>query len=259
MSDTVLNIVLGVVSSAVSAALAWLLQTALRRRSLERERDFFGLPQGGECTIVVPRHVSSQSDNSVNQRDVLALMELATLVRQCGARLEVVPHDKVGQGLGTRTEFCVGGPMANARTAAHLRWKLPGVRIHDSAARDGSIVVGSRAYGQNAGVNHVLLSRITAGEGGRPTFLICGQTAISNIAGVRYLARHHRELARRYGRSGSFSLLLRVVQPEDYGADVTELVGDVTAEAGAAPPASESGSDGPEPGASAAPEAAGRS
>lgn len=97
-----------------------------------------------------------------------------------------------------------------------------------------------------------------AGEGGRPTFLIC-QTAVSNIAGVRYLARHHRELARRHGRSGTFSLLLRVVQPEDYGADVVELVGDVTAEAGAAPPASESGSDGPEPGASAAPEAAGRS
>jgi hypothetical protein len=37
MDGNVLNIVLGVVSSAVSAALAWAAQAALRRRRLARK------------------------------------------------------------------------------------------------------------------------------------------------------------------------------------------------------------------------------
>jgi hypothetical protein len=219
-----LNVVLGVVSSAVSAALAWAVQAGLRQRRLDRRRAFFGLRPDSGCTVVLPRHMSG-TEHSVNRRDVLALMELATLIRECGARADVLGHDEVTQGLGGQTEFCVGGPVANARTAAHLRWKLPGVRM------DRVLAVGEREYVRDAAADYVLLARITAGEGGRPAFLICGQTAIANLAGVRWLSAQYRPLARRYGTEGTFSVLLKVVQPDAYGADVVEPVGDVTREA----------------------------
>jgi hypothetical protein len=78
----------------------------------------------------------------------------------------------------------------------------------------------------------VLLARLTAGDrpDTRPVFLFCGQRAITNQAAARYLARHHERLARRHG-SGSFVLLLRVVNSEAYGPDVVELVADVTQDA----------------------------
>lgn len=61
-------------------------------------------------------------------------------------------------------------------------------------------------------------------------FLFCGQTAITNQAATRYLARNHERLTRKYGDS-TFVLLLRVVNSGAYGPDVVELVADVTREA----------------------------
>ncbi|BCJ57584.1 hypothetical protein Jiend_10060 [Micromonospora endophytica] len=59
-------------------------------------------------------------------------------------------------------------------------------------------------------------------------FFIGGLTAGSNLAGARYLATHHPELARTYGIDRPFALVLRIVEPAAYGTDFTELVADVT-------------------------------
>ena len=74
-----------------------------------------------------------------------------------------------------------------------------------------------------------ILARLTAGQPGmsRPVFLFSGQTAITNQAATRYLARNHERLARKYGNN-SFVLLLKVVNSQAYGPDVAELVSDVT-------------------------------
>ena len=234
----VLNIVLGVVSSALSAALAWAVQSGLRRRRLERKREFFGMPSGSECLVVAPRKAqSSVEERVIAQRDVYAMMELASLIRDCGAEAEVIPAGEVRQGVGGRAEFCIGGPAANERTAAHLRWKFPGVSTTaEWEAGLNQLIIGDRTYTREKGLSeYVLLARITGGEGERPTFLVSGQTATSNLAGVRVLSRRHRELIRAHGPSGSFALLLRVVQADAYGSDVVEFVGDVTAQASAAP------------------------
>ena len=240
----VLNIVLGVVSSAVSAALAWAVQSGLRRRRLERKREFFGMPSGSECLVVAPRKAQSAAeDRVIAQRDVYAMMELASLIRDCGAEAEVLPAGEVRQGVGSRAEFCIGGPAANERTAAHLRWKFPGVSTTaEWEAGVNQLIIGDRTYTREKGLaEYVLLARITGGEGERPTFLVSGQTATSNLAGVRVLSRRHRELIRAHGPSGSFALLLRVVQADAYGPDVVEFVGDVTAQASAAPQAAAPG------------------
>ncbi|MFJ3218640.1 hypothetical protein ACIPLC_22290 [Kitasatospora sp. NPDC086801] len=233
MTDSVLNVVLGLVASAISAALGWLAQALRRRRRVERVREFFGLPTGSECLIVVPRSIGTGSHaHTVTRRDAYALMWLAGLVEECGARPELVAHDAANRGLGVKTELCLGGPVSNERMAAHLTWGLPGALV-TSGPGPGSnvIVVGERDFTADQDQVHALLARIATPDGGRPVFLISGQTGTANQAGVRYLVAHHRELARRYGRNGTFALVLRVVNPEAYGPDMVEVAADVTAEA----------------------------
>ena len=70
----------------------------------------------------------------------------------------------------------------------------------------------------------------------RPVFLLCGQRSITSQAAARYLARHHDQLTRKYGANGNFCVLLRVVNSQAYGANVVELVADVTRAATTAPP-----------------------
>ncbi len=238
MTDGVLNVVLGLVASAISAGLGWLAQSLRRRRRLERERSFFGLPAGGEALLVVNRQASATDARSVARDDVYALMELSALVRECGARATLTGHDEVRQGLGDKTEFCVGGPVGNRRTAAHLESWLPGVAFVDPPAEAGhpvhTLLVGTREFrfltsreepGQRT---HALLARVHLREGSRPVFLVAGQTAVSNHAAARYLAAHHRELAREHGRDGAFAVVLRVVNARAYGPDVVEFEADVT-------------------------------
>ncbi|MYQ97164.1 hypothetical protein GTX23_00960, partial [Streptomyces sp. SID6139] len=74
---------------------------------------------------------------------------------------------------------------------------------------------------------YVLLARVTTEGRARPVFLFCGQSAITNQAATRYLARHHTRLARKCG-DGTFVLLLKVLNSQAYGPDVVELVADVT-------------------------------
>ncbi|WP_224282712.1 hypothetical protein [Streptomyces sp. LS1784] len=233
MTDSVLNVVLGLVASAISAGLGWLAQMLRRRRKVERVRAFFGLPNGSECLIVVPRSIGTGSHaHTVTRRDAYALMWLAGLVEECGARPELVAHDAAHRGLGAKAELCLGGPVSNERMAAHLAWGLPGVLV-TSGPDPGSnvIVVGERDYTADHDQAHTLLARIATPDGGRPVFLVSGQTGTANQAGVRYLVAHHRDLARKYGQDGTFALVLRVVNPEAYGPDMVEVAADVTADA----------------------------
>ncbi|MCX5268316.1 hypothetical protein [Streptomyces sp. NBC_00199] len=235
MNDDVRNIVLGVIAAGVSAALGWVTRTYLWRRRLRRKQAFFGLPENSECLLVVNRDAGS-ADLAVHRHDVFALLELAALIKDCGAGAEVVTQDAARQGFGERTEFCVGGPGSNRRTAAHVQAMLPGVRINTDREPGPdrlAFQIGGEHYRMESGVTEfVLLARLTAGRrrGARPVFLFCGQRAINNQAATRYLVRHHERLARKYG-DGSFVLLLKVVSSHAYGPDVVELVDDVTRQA----------------------------
>ncbi|WP_030263112.1 hypothetical protein [Streptomyces sp. NRRL B-24484] len=239
MTDSVLNVVLGLVASAISAGIGWLAQTVRRRRRLERTQRFFGMPEGTECLLVVNRDAGARASTAVARNDVYALMELAALVRECGARAEIVAHDQVRQGLGAKAEFCLGGPSSNNRTAAHLASWLPGVSAA-AGDTDLTITVGDKEFPLSRPVQegvpvYALLARVHAGSGDRPVFLISGQTSTSNHAAVRYLAANHRALARRHGADSTFVVVLKVVNPGAYGPDVVELAAEVTAEATARP------------------------
>lgn len=229
MNDDVRDIVLGVVATGVSASLGWLARTWLWRRRLRRKQTFFGLPANSECLLVVNREAGG--DGAVHRNDVFALLELSALVKDCSAHAQITGHDIVRQGFGERTEFCVGGPVSNRRTAAHLLSLLPGVRINTDPQPGpdrGAFQIGSERYRAEKGVaEHVLLARLTVSQEARPVFLFCGQQAIANQAAARYLARNHEKLARTH-RNNTFCLLLKVVNSQAYGPDVVELVADVT-------------------------------
>lgn len=239
MNEDLRNIVLGVLATGVSGSFGWLTRTHLWRRRLRRKQAFFGLPSHSECLLVVNREAGN--DGAVHRFDVSALLELAALIKDCGAHAQIVQHDLARLGFGDRTEFCVGGPGSNRRMAAHLSSLLPGLTMsveREPVEERGAIRIGEDRYLMEPGVReYVLLARVTAGEGGRPVFLFCGQRAITNQAATRYLARHHERLARSH-RGGTFVLLLRVVNSQAYGPDVVELVADVTRQALTPSPAS---------------------
>ncbi|MFG2429573.1 hypothetical protein [Streptomyces sp. NPDC048590] len=229
MNDDVRNIVLGLIAAGISAALGWVARTYLWRRKLRRKQAFFGMPGNSECLLVVNRDPSG--DGAVHRNDVFALLELSALIKDCEAHAQIVSHDTARQGFGERTEFCVGGPGSNRRMAAHLQSLLPGVKINTQSEPGpdrASFQIGSERYRLEAGVEeYVLLARLTGGQDARPVFLFCGQRAITNQAASRYLMRNHDKLQRKH-RNSSFVLLLKVVNSQAYGADVVELIGDVT-------------------------------
>ncbi|WP_367046266.1 hypothetical protein [Streptomyces sp. Je 1-332] len=241
MTEDVRYIVLGLIAAGLGAVLGWLTRTYLWRRKLRRKQAFFGLPENAESLLVVNREAGGP-ELTVVRHDVFALLELAALIKDCGAHAQLVAHDAAQQSFGERTEFCVGSPAVNRRMAAHMHSLLPGVRINtdpEPGPDRGAFQIGSERYRMEGGITeYVILARLTAGQDqeARPVFVFCGQRAITNQAATRYLARHHERLARKHG-ANTFVLLLKVVNSQAYGPDVVELVGDVTRAAQAPAPA----------------------
>jgi hypothetical protein len=231
------DVVTNLVASVLAGTAVWLAQRLLRYRRMARRRAFFGLGNGTECLLAVSRHASSPHQLSVHRRDVAALVELATIARDCGARVDLVAEDDIPKGIGRSTEFCVGGPSGNPRTGAHLRSILRGVQV---AQTDTNMLfsIGTAAFRREPDrAEYVVLARAWGPAGGHPVFVLCGQTARTNLAAARFLTASHRELFRRYGATKPFCLVLRIVEPTVYGPDFTEIAADVTDDAFEWPPA----------------------
>ncbi|MEV8508149.1 hypothetical protein AB0368_25495 [Actinoplanes sp. NPDC051475] len=226
MGDLLINLL----ASVIAGATVWLAQFAIRRRRLDRERAFFGLADGTTCLLVTSRHFASPSTESVHRRDVAALVELTTLARECGARADLVGGTDLRHELGRMTEFCVGGPSANARTAVHLRTAMPGI------AYEGlSFTADGKQYVNTAEDRYAVLARFLSPSAVRPVFLLGGLSSDGNLGAARHLANHHRDLQQAYGDQRPFCLVLRVREPEAYGTDFTEVAADVTGVAFTAP------------------------
>jgi hypothetical protein len=227
------DLLVNLVASALAGLAVWVAQRVLAHRRLTRKRAFFGLKPGEPALLVVARHASSPREQSVHRRDVAALVELAAVVRECGGRSELVAPG-ASTGLGKMTEFCVGGRETNPRAAAHLRAMLPGVEMttYQESGRQGSVSVGPHRFVRDPErVEYAVLARTVVND--HMVFSILGQTSFGNLAAVRYLAAHQRSLQRRYGVT-AFCLVLRVVEPDAYGADLVEVAADVSADAFAA-------------------------
>lgn len=228
------DLVMSLVSSVVAGSAVWLGQRLLHYRRLVRKRAFFGVSPTAGCVLVPPRHFSSPHPASVHRNDVAALVELATIVNGCGGRADVITEREGLRGVGRVTEFCVGGPIANERTAAHLRSILPGVHFdpYEEAGEDLAFTVGPTEYRRvPAHTEYAVLAKIYPPGRTSPVFLIAGQRARTNLAAARLLATQYRRLLRSYGRAGRFCLILKVFEPDSYGPDYVEVAADASADA----------------------------
>ena len=171
--------------------------------------------------------------NSVHRDDVDAVLEVAAFVRGAHARVHVAdPFDSTA-AVPAQVEFCVSGIDANERTAAHLRRYLPGVAIPPLASRStpeasGDICVDGAIYSRIVGKeDYVLLARVV--RPGKPhVFLVVGQTAISNLAAMRFMSANLHRLWGRFRGGRTFCLIIRVVEPSVFGAHEADEIADVT-------------------------------
>ena len=229
-----LDLAVNLAASVIAGTAVWLAQWLLRHRRLARKRAFFGLSAGSDCLLVVSKHASSPRQHSVHSRDVAALAELVAIAKECGSRADVVTPDDVPRVIGRVTEFCVGGPLGNPRTAAHLRAMLPGVLFEpfEVTGEEVAVRIGSAVYRRALDeAEYVVLAKVYGPAAARPVFVIAGQTAHTNLAAARLLSSRYPELIRKYGVSKSFCLVLRIVEPWTYGPDFVEVVADATDDA----------------------------
>lgn len=219
---------MSLVSSVIAGTAVWLGQRLLRYHRVARKRAFFGVAPGAGCVLVAPKHFSSPQSTSVHRQDMAALVELATIINDCGGRVEVSAEGPAAPGIGRSAEFCVGGPTANPRNAAHLRAFLPGVRYDDEL----TLTVNPTVYRRDPErAEYAVLAKVPMPGTARPVFVIAGQTARTNLAAARLLATAYRKLLRTYGPGGRFCLVLKIVEPDTYGPDFVEVEADLTDQA----------------------------
>ena len=233
LSAVILNIVVGLITSLISGGSVWAWGRArVTRRQRERAR-FFGLSPGDTCRIVAPQAFGAP--RTISQHDVFSIVELAKLMRDLRADLDVVGSGEGTYGVGDVTEFCVGGPTANVRMQSHLARFLPGVSIRSYASdsqKSGAIVAAGQEFlRERDSREYVLVAKARPPDRGQPLFLICGQTGITNRAAASYLRDNYRSISSAHGAGENWCVVLRVVAPSVYGHQMTELAADVSASA----------------------------
>lgn len=229
MSGPVVDIVTGLVTAVISGGAVWLWQWGNQARRHRRKAAFFGIRPGRIGLVVMPRHW--QSPHAVARLDVYALLDVGSLVDELGGGVEVRSAEELREGIGDRTEFCIGGPDSNPRTAAHLASFVPGVvfRPYSEVGPATEIVSGTDRFVREPGEREfVIVAKFCPVGATRPVFVVSGQTSVTNRAAIHFLRQHYRELARTFSARGDFCLIIQVTSPNIYGHELASLAKDIT-------------------------------
>jgi hypothetical protein len=227
VSAVILNIVIGLVTTVLSGSSVWFWQRVDKARMSRRKAAFFGLHPGGTCLIVMNHRWNDP--RSTHQNDVHALIEIGALATDVGAKVSVKSCDGIRESNADRTEFCIGGPSSNARSAGHLAAHLPGVRVSPSMRDRLAITAsGERFVYDRGSVAYAAVAKFTPPTATRPVILICGLSAITNRAAVYLLKRDYRQLMKTLECADRFCLILRVTAPDVYGHEMVEVAKDVS-------------------------------
>jgi hypothetical protein len=232
MPGPVVDIVTGLVTAIISGGTVWLWQRGSRTRRQRKKAVFFGVRSGQTGLVVMPRHW--QSEHAVARLDVYALLDVGSLVDGLGGRVEVRSAEELREGIGDRTEFCIGGPDSNPRTAAHLASFVPGVvfRPFSDVGHAVEIVSGTDRFVRAPDEREfVIVAKFRPAGTTHPVFVVSGQTAITNRAAIHFLRQHYAELAKTFSVRGDFCLIIRVTSPNIYGHELASLEKDITATA----------------------------
>jgi hypothetical protein len=229
VSSALLNIVIGLVTSVLSGGAVLLWRRVASSRVLHRKAAFFGLHPGSPCLIVMNNHW--QLPGSASHDDVQVMLEIAALAHEAGCPISVIPADDLRELEQDSVEFCIGGPLSNPRTAAHLAAYLPGVKQRPITARSdsGAIVVGGRKFAFKKGrQEYALVAKFTPAHSSYPVIVIYGQRAINTRAAIHFLIRNYKTLSKTVASISTFCLIIGVNSSDAYGAQAAELAADVT-------------------------------
>jgi hypothetical protein len=228
VSAVVFNIVIGLVTSVVSGGSVWAWHRVAITAAARRKAAFFGLAPGTTCLIVMNNHW--QKPGSTSHNDVYTMIEIAALAHEAGCPITVQPTDELHEGNGDRTEFCIGGPNSNPRTAGHMSAYLPGVRQGPpKKLGPAALVVGGQRFPfEHKRREYALVAKFTPPGSSRPVIVISGHRALNNRAAIHFLIREYRNLSRTLASLERFCLVLRVNNSGTYGHEATELIADVT-------------------------------
>jgi hypothetical protein len=232
VSSALLNILIGLVTSVLSGTAVLLWRRAATSRILHRKAAFFGLRPGRPCLIVMNNHW--QLPGSASHDDVQVMLEIAALAHEAGCPVTVIPADELRERDEDSVEFCLGGPLSNPRTAAHLAAYLPGVKQRPISARSdsGAIVVGGEKFSFKRGrQEYALVAKFTPSHSRCPVIVIYGQRAINSRAAINFLKHNYKTLSKAVESINEFCLIIAVTSSDAYGAQVAELAADVTSAA----------------------------
>ncbi|TYK51566.1 hypothetical protein FXF68_13225 [Actinomadura decatromicini] len=234
MAAVILNVLIGMVTSVISGGSIWLWQQGRNNRLLHRKAAFFGLGRGVECLIVMNDKYSKPGTTA--QHDVHAMIDIATLAAELDSPISVTKGADFRGHNGDSTEFCIGGPArgSNPRTGGHLAAHLPGVKLRPYSSDEDSLafMVGERRFlCDRRNREHVLIAKFTPRGSTRPVIVLCGQTSVGNRAGIAFLKREYRTLAKTLASTSRFCIMVRVDSIATFGHEATSLAADVTTEA----------------------------
>jgi hypothetical protein len=228
------NVIVGVVTSIVTAFAVWAWTRVRALRALHRKAAFFGISPGESC-LILTNH-AAENPEVVTQNDVEVLVETSRLADAIGATSTIARFDRVLEPAGDTAEFCIGGPASNERSGVHLKTYLPGVRFTawtEGSADAPAILAGGEVYPyRSTELEHAVLARFYPDASARPVILICGQSSRANRAAIHYLTTSYdTSLRRSFGNDRPFCLILKIESPLVYGVKSVRLTNDVTATA----------------------------
>ncbi|MGW2485650.1 hypothetical protein ACWCV9_00325 [Streptomyces sp. NPDC001606] len=223
MSDAVLNVVIGLITSVVSGGSVWAWKRVSAARILHQKQALLGLRPGVPCVIILNSHW--QMPTVTEHGDVYAIIELAMLAEESGCAFSLVAAEAPELN-GDRTELSIGGLGSNRRNVEYLARHLPGVKVNQR----GDFTVGDERFLHKYGrTDHALVAKFTPSQSAQPVLMIMGQSAIANRAAVHLLKHDYKRLTREIDSLDRFCLMLRVDAADTYGYQAVEVAGDLSA------------------------------
>lgn len=223
------ELIVAIVLSIITGISIKLLDKTKRYGLFRRKSKFFGVNKKQTILIVMNHHPRRR--HTMAHQDILTIVDVSKLVHDLGGIEKVTAYDEEPGPPGKTTEFCIGGPDSNDRTKAHISEFLSKIKnIPYSNEKDGlTIIVGNNKYRyEKEKKAYVILAKFFSKLNSNPTFLISGQTSLSNRAALYYLIKNYKELHKKYSSSRQFCLILKISNFREYGYETVKLVDDVT-------------------------------
>ena len=228
LSPSLQDLLIGIATSIITGVTVWFWQKIQQSRLLNRKAQFFGLRSKDECLVILGNY---RGQPATSHGDIDSMVESVKVIHSLGHDVRVAAFEKAIESPGECSEICIGGPASNYRTGMHLSAFFNDIYMnpHDAETDRLAIITRKKTYRYEAGeTEYALLSKFFPKVGGKPVFLICGQTAFATKGAGYYLAKHFDGSIRKKYGDNEFCFIVRIISPWTFGHKSVELVDDIS-------------------------------